>query len=287
MIVQMPLQREDESGRFGNQLFSFFFLKRIESELGCEIRYPNWLGNMMFNLPETGPILPFDESVNFEPQLGRDRGSEAEIKAINSYREREIEVLELKGSFQYHTSTYVSHRHLFLNLFKFSEFLEEQFLRSLTSLGLADHSIVSVHVRRGDYLGFENKHPLFWGGSFDAIERALSDLGLSSFKKYVIYLCSDDTEFCKRELESRNIPFITNANVFIDLDPTTQLIADFIMMAKSSALIISNSSLSFAAAMLNQRARIFLRPCPKDDTYIPFDPWNSHVLLPKFPFGFK
>jgi len=55
-------------------------------------------------------------------------------------------------------------------------------------------------------------------------------------------------------------------------------------MIHSNALIISNSSLSFAAAMLNKNANIFLRPHSQNDRFIPFDPWNSHVLLPKFPY---
>jgi hypothetical protein len=33
--------------------------------------------------------------------------------------------------------------------------------------------------------------------------------------------------------------------------------------------------------MLNEKASIFLRPNPEVDNFIPFDPWNSDVLLKK------
>ena len=49
MIVQMSDLNDERFGRFGNQLFKFFFLKIIQHEIDCEIRYPNWLGNLAFN----------------------------------------------------------------------------------------------------------------------------------------------------------------------------------------------------------------------------------------------
>ncbi|MBF0329838.1 MAG: alpha-1,2-fucosyltransferase [Nitrospirae bacterium] len=286
MIVQMSWLGKDELHGFGNQFFAFFFLKFIESQIGCDIRYSTWLGNILFNLPECNPVLSYDESIDLEHTISREKGPEAEIKIIKSHLEKEAKVLELMGLFQYHTSAYIKHREMFFNIFNFSELIEQQINQSLVNLGLEDCPIICVHFRRGDYLKFANKHPLFWGGSFDAVINALSDLMLSSFKNSAIYLCSDDIEHCRREFELRNIPCITNASLFAVLDDSTRLISDFMMMAKSSALIIANSSLSFAAAMLNHKAKIFLRPCPQKDRFIPFDPWNSHVLLPKFPLHF-
>jgi hypothetical protein len=52
-------------------------------------------------------------------------------------------------------------------------------------------------------------------------------------------------------------------------------------MAKSSVNIISNSSLSFFASMLNKKSRIFLRPGQAKESLIPYDPWNSNVLIAK------
>jgi hypothetical protein len=82
------------------------------------------------------------------------------------------------------------------------------------------------------------------------------------------------------EFQKRNIPYITNENIFTNLDENYQLVIDFSMMTKSKFLVISNSSLSFFASLLNHNS-FFLRPCPNGDKFIPFDPWNSSVLLSK------
>ena len=60
MIIQMSTL--GENGRFGNQIFQYFFLKLVEIELGYEIRTNPWLGNLIFSLPNTENIL---ESNNF------------------------------------------------------------------------------------------------------------------------------------------------------------------------------------------------------------------------------
>lgn len=295
MIIQMSWLGKDHIGRFGNQLFAFFFLKVVESELGCEIRYPAWLGNILFDFPESWPLLAPDEvigfereleyeGVNFKQQASRENGPRAEISVIADCLARNVKTLELLGFFQYHTSTYVRKRDLFLDVFALNEKIEQQIDKSLERLGLADRPVICVHVRRGDYLLHGNGHALFWGSSFDAIARALLDITLSAFRNFIVYLCSDDIEHCRSEFETRGIPCLTGSNLFSGLDNPGGLMVDFMMMVKSDALVISNSSLSFAAAMLNRKARVFLRPCPVQDRLIPFDPWNSHVLLPKHPF---
>jgi hypothetical protein len=55
--------------------------------------------------------------------------------------------------------------------------------------------------------------------------------------------------------------------------------ADFYVLTQARALAISNSSFSFAAAMLNQGCTIHLRPDPDLQALIPYDPWASAVLL--------
>lgn len=287
MRVQMSWFERNEC-RFGNQFFAYYFLKIIESELKCEIATPNWLGCVLFNLTSSMQLMPAVATVDLESQISRDKGPEAEIRTIaENYLDRAMNAIEVMGSFQYHTSNYLKYRSLFFEVFKLNQSLAQQLDRALEVMGFPVQQIVCIHLRRGDYLKFDKDHPLFWGRSFEAALKSISDLLMTSYKNATIYLCSDDIEYCKREFEARNISYLTHANLFSELDDTKQLITDFMMMARSNVLMISNSSLSFAASMLNQNARIFLRPCPKEDRYIPFDPWNSHVLLPQYPFHFS
>jgi hypothetical protein len=298
MIVQMSGLGQDHGGRFGNQIFSYFFLKVVEAELGCETRHPSWLGKTMFSLPSSQPLLPHDAAITFEGQgdpprlvlehqVNRNSGPAPELAAIKLHIERGTSVLDVSGSFQYHTASYAPYRALFRQHLRLNQMLTDQLDQSLISLGLLERPIICIHIRRGDYLNFANKHPLFWGVSEDAIARALMDLTQTSFKHSLVYLCSDDLPHCMQTFDTMQIPYITSANVFNNLDKQGALMVDFMMMARAKVLMIANSSLSFAAATINDQARVFLRPSPKEDCMIPFDPWNSHVLLPKHPYQFN
>ena len=49
-------------------------------------------------------------------------------------------------------------------------------------------------------------------------------------------------------------------------------------MSHADQLVISNSSFSMAASMLNERSESFYRPDPQT-RMIKFDPWNTDVYL--------
>ena len=68
------------------------------------------------------------------------------------------------------------------------------------------------------------------------------------------------------------------ADLGVDLG-AAGLFGDFHALTQADVLAISNSSFSFAAAMLNRRGTIFLRPDADLEKLIPFAPWNSEVLL--------
>jgi hypothetical protein len=78
------------------------------------------------------------------------------------------------------------------------------------------------------------------------------------------------------------------------------MLLDWRLMQRADALLISNSTFSFTAAMLREappplpvadddRANaaptppLFLRPCPVARAFVPFDPWDGLPLLPSRP----
>ena len=61
--------------------------------------------------------------------------------------------------------------------------------------------------------------------------------------------------------------------------PEADFFPDFYLLSQCDAVAISNSSFSFAACMLNQRARFFFRPLLGEKKLIPFDPWNSETIF--------
>lgn len=295
MIVQMSGLGQEQVGRFGNQLFAYFFLKVVEAELGCEIRTPTWLGETVFKLPATAPLLPPEAGITFEGQgdppriqfvhqVRRSVGPQPELDVIAGYQNRGCSVLEIEGSYQYHMATYAHHRALHRSLFRLNPLLEAQLDQALARVGLGERPLVCAHIRRGDYPRFQNQHPLFWSVGIEAVAKALQDLHASGLRDPLLYVASDDLPYCRQAFEAMRQPFIASEQLFTGLDTQTALMTDFMVMTRADVLMAANSSLSVGAATMNERARLFLRPCPREERLIPFDPWHSHVLLARHPY---
>ena len=94
----------------------------------------------------------------------------------------------------------------------------------------------------------------------------------------LVYLASESPAELTHHFPARRI---LHAGLLPNLPPVLAFALDFHVMAQADALAISNSSFSFMAAMLNDRARIFVRPTLEDRRLVPFDPWDAPVLLPR------
>lgn len=295
MIVQMSGLGQEHVGRFGNQIFAYFFLKVVEAELGCEVRTPPWLGETLFALPPTAPLLPPDAGITFEGQgdppritfihpVRRSAGPRSELDAIADFQRRGCAVLEIEGSYQYHLATCARYRDLHRATFQLNPLLQAQRDQALQRIGLGDRPLVCAHIRRGDYLRFENQHPLFWSVGIEAITRTLRDLHASSLREPMLYIASDDLPYCRDVFKAMQQPIVTAEDLFTGLDAQTALMSDFMAMMCADVLLAANSSLSVAASTMNDRASLFMRPCPREDRLIPFVPWHSHVLLARHPY---
>lgn len=101
---------------------------------------------------------------------------------------------------------------------------------------------VSIHVRRGDYLQFADKHPPVTYEYISAAVKHFIELGFSNF-----VVCSDDIKWCRisfKPLELFGAVFSYSAG--------HEPIEDLAMMSCCIHNIISNSSFSWWAAWLNQ-----------------------------------
>lgn len=100
---------------------------------------------------------------------------------------------------------------------------------------LSQHTVVSINVRRGDYLKLPHRHP-FVGKRF--LERAMLWFG----DKVHYIISSDDIEWCKTHFKQfDNVHYLTNSYPLLDL---------YIQTACHHN-IISNSSFSWWGAYLN------------------------------------
>lgn len=94
-------------------------------------------------------------------------------------------------------------------------------------------STVSLHLRRTDYIGKDNYHPI---PSMKYYEKALTMVDYDD-----IFVFSDDITWCKENLKFKNMTFIHNENPIDDLW----------IMSLCGNNIIANSTFSWWAAWLN------------------------------------
>jgi hypothetical protein len=115
---------------------------------------------------------------------------------------------------------------------------------------------LSVHVRRGDYvtLGYSTECDVYRA----CVDKALDNL----HDDYTLYVFSDDIKWCKYNEQSlgfdrfKKIVYVegnTNGNNYIDLQ----------LMSNCKAMIISNSSFCFFAALLNTHISYYINTTPR------------------------
>jgi len=100
--------------------------------------------------------------------------------------------------------------------------------------------VVSIHIRRGDYLNFPNLHPII---KLDYIKKCVEYFLNLGIKNFMVF--SDDIKWCELILINSNLAkyyFSKNENP----------IEDMLLMSCCEHNIISNSSFSWWAAYFNQ-----------------------------------
>ena len=276
-LVQMSTL--GRNGRFGNQIFQYFFLRLVQDQLGYEIRNPTWLGEKLFNLEGSKELINSAFPVDWKPVVQRADTPALDLQRIDYLMsQNNTNSLDISGYFHYQTRNLSSHRDLFLSIFSISESLMTSIRERLDILNIT--SVIAIHVRATDYISLEKES----GGigfamspNFNEIKLKLNELQ-NSQKETIVYLASDDLNYSSKELNLLGIKHITSRDIFPDLGETEDLFIDFSLLSLADCILISNSSFSFTAAMLNQHAKLFFRPCIKTKKYLPFDPWNDYVL---------
>ena len=163
------------------------------------------------------------------------------------------ENLFLKGYFQ--SEKYFKHnRKEILELFSPLPQIDVLLKKKYKDL-IYNKDVVSIHVRRGDYLKFSDYHAII--GS-DYYSEAMSKFPSNS--KFVFF--SDDIEWCRQTFKGGN-------NVFIEKQAD---VLDLYLMSRIPNNIIANSSFSWWGAWLNEN---------EDKTVIAprtwFGPKNQHL----------
>ncbi|MDF2650546.1 MAG: methyltransferase FkbM family [Paenibacillus sp.] len=254
-------------GRFGNQIFQYAFLKTYASKYNLRVETPPWIGQYLFGHHD--PLISKKLLTVTEKELR----NHDNIFQHSKPRYRNV---DFKGYFLFHTKTYAPYKKYFRSLFKPVPEVKSIVEQGVTNLLSNGETLVGLHLRRGDYLGYQNdekyKHlypvvPNQW--YLDWLESLWNTLD-----NPVLFLASDEPE--KVLPDFKDFKPITSKDLSMDL-PKASFYPDYYVLSQCNYLAISYSTFSFSASMLNRKGKVFVRPIMEKKRLVQYDPWNSKV----------
>lgn len=246
------------NGRFGNQLLQYAFLKLYARQHNLSAQSYDWIGRDLFGCDDPFPAANFPSLDESQADLFASLNGGGPVHANR----------DLIGYFCRHTREWQGRAPAFRALFQHRPIVRDWLHPAMTELASRGRTLVGVHIRRGDF-----GQGQFWIAPVEWYANWLGAIW-NSLDAPVLYIASDD-------------PGVTAA--FSDFRPMDarmlgagrlDFCLDHHVLSQADHLTISNSSFSFTAAMLNDRARKFVRPDRAVQGLVPFDPWNADVLLP-------
>lgn len=249
------------NGRFANQIFQYAFLKLYAQEHNLKVETPSWIGQNIFghNDPPVSQALPvvFERTNNIKD-------------AIVPNANQVFKNVDFWGYFQYNTRYYAPHQEYFRSLFEPIAEIKTKLEEGVKYLYNRGKTIVGIHLRRGDY-GYQHFFiaPSQW--YLEWLENIWSTL-----EEPVLFIASDEIDKVKRDFSKYNP--VTVGDLCCELSEAS-FYPDFYLLSKCDILAISNSSFSFAAAILNKNGKLFTRPHLPSKKLIPFEPWAAETIF--------
>ena len=250
-----------QNGRFANQLFQYAFVKLHAARHGLTPQLPAWVGNALFGANDAPPRRALPAARQTSP-VAADDAVAASAKPVQN--------VDLWGYFQYHSRFYAPDKAAFRALLQPTAPVKACLAAALARLMAGKRTLVALHLRRGDYgYGHFFVAPSAWYRDWlAAVWPALPDP--------LLYIASDEPRAVLDDFA--DYAPASRADLG-ELDLPLDAYADFFVLTQAHALAISNSSFSFAAAMLNETAAAFLRPRLGLGKLIPFDPYDAEVIF--------
>jgi hypothetical protein len=288
---------------FANTVFQFLFAKYLERTLGCHVvlgdvnNLKEGLSSDLFQVANQSAATRslVEGQIGGEMCLGKNRlkSPELDVDLIREFfNKKPGSLLQVEGYFQYHTNWLRSvpdYRAAFDENLSLSH-QNTKFQKTLRSYQVKIQSIfkskylLGIHVRRGDYLDFIDasawQGQTFFTLKLDGIINRLAEfLKINEIKNALIYVASDDPDYCESYFSKKGIKIITARQLKLatPLDVNGLLLTDLAALCSARLLVASNSSLSLIASLLNDHASVFWRQTKEGET-LSFDPWSTPVL---------
>lgn len=242
-------------GRFANQLMQYC----------CCIAY-----SLKYDVPYCIPSSTLNNSVWKPYQLGS-------VNYCNDINGATTVTMYSEKSHSYTEIPEIKANKVVLDGYWQSELYFKEYISEIRKIIGFDYSVkyyktVCIHVRRGDYLNYPDKHPVI------TIEYIVKSIDLLNSKvpyrlKYIIF--SDDMQWCKESLLGFNKVFdeVLSEGSIIFSENKDEL-EDFQLMLNCEHFIISNSTYSLMAAILSEsKSKICISPSKENW----FGSGNAHL----------
>ncbi|TAE02118.1 MAG: FkbM family methyltransferase [Oscillatoriales cyanobacterium] len=258
----------ENMGRLGNQVFLYAFLRMYAREHNLRVETPAWIGQYLFGHNDA----PISGSL---PQVGEQAQPYKLSESAILNAPEPLKNVDFHGYFQLHTQYHAQHKEYFQSLFKPVSEVEAKVIDALDRLRSKGKTVVGLHLRRGDYRSVHTVVPYLTVAPSGWYKEWLDGLW-ETLDEPVLFIASDEVETVIGDFAEYHP--ITVKDLGVEM-PEAPFYPDFYILSQCDVLAISNSTFSFAAAMLNERCKFFFRPNLLKQKMIPFAPWNSEPLL--------
>ncbi|PKM80487.1 MAG: hypothetical protein CVU89_13115 [Firmicutes bacterium HGW-Firmicutes-14] len=257
-----------EKGRFGNQIFQYAFLKIYARVFNMRVETPRWVGQYLFGHNDP----PISKNLPVISELRQKNLQRIFAEPVPRYKN-----VDFAGNFQFHTSSFAPYKDYFQSLFIPVPEIKAEMDKGLAKLISRGKTIIGLHIRRGDYKDYRgtNKQVYFYIAPTAWYKNWLRTIW-SKVPDPVLFIASDEIEAVTPDFSEYHP--VTMQDLFSSL-PKNYFYPDFYLLTQCHILAISNSSFSFTASMLNNKAKSFLRPVLHLKRLHPYNPWASDPLL--------
>lgn len=265
-VITMNVLASKKIGKgFGNKVFQYAFLKTYAKRYHLRAEAPEWIGRYLFGHADPYIARPLPVVKQISPSLKRDPIPNAKKPYKN---------VDFLGYFQYHTKYFARSKRYIRSLFQPIPPIQAQMDEAIKRLRAGGKTIIGLHLRRGDYERYKSTHSFCFIPPNHIYINWLHSIW-NKLDDPILFLASDEPHKVIDAFSAFHP--ITSRELGIVL-PKASFYPDFYILTQCDKVAISNSTFSFAACMMNERAKAFLRPHPKSRRLISFDPWNSEVL---------
>jgi len=253
------------NGRFGNQILQYAFLRLYGLRAGVEIATPLWDGEELFGFKDLRPAQQ-------HPEL-RFGAFDDDDLALWDMDAPPVNV-DFWGYFQEIPATWQRHRSFLRHVFRFRADWNES-----VNAAVAGRTLVSIHVRRGDYRRF-SKHEMPWYRIVPtAWYREWLDEVWPTLSNPILHIATDEPDAILPEFEQ--YPRLDLSALLITTGMPADIL-DFALLTRADLLAVVNSSFSRCAALLATPEQRTVLPSFEEERLRPYKAWDDRAFWQRF-----